>query len=214
MTMPHVLLTGFEPFGGADTNPSWEAVQTACEQLTISATAIELPVDFDASAVHLRTAIENANPDLVICVGQAARRPALTIERVAVNLIDAPIPDNAENQPIDQPVVAGAPDAYFASLPVKACVEAARAAGVPTSASLTAGSYVCNSTFFHLQHLIATEYPHLKGGFVHVPLSPEQGIDGSVPTLSPAMVGTALAAIVHTALKVEVDVEVVGGQTH
>lgn len=214
MAMPQVLLTGFEPFNSADTNPSWEAVQQACEQLAIPTTAVELSVEFSASATELRQAIEQSTPDVVICVGQAARRHALTVERVAVNLIDAPIPDNAESQPVDQPVIADAPAAYFASLPVKACVEAARAAGVPTAASMTAGTYVCNSIFFHLLHLIATEYPHLKGGFVHVPLSSQQGIDGTVPTLPPHMVATALTAIVHTALKVDSDIEVVGGQTH
>ncbi|WP_343076217.1 pyroglutamyl-peptidase I [Natronoglycomyces albus] len=212
--MPKVLLTGFEPFGGEQTNPSWEAVELACERLSLPTTAVELPVSFADSALQLREAIATAQPDLVLCLGQAAGRAALTIERVALNLIDAPIPDNAQAQPIDEPVVAQGPAAYFAALPVKACVEASRAVGVPAAASLTAGTYVCNSTFYYLSHLIATEYPSLKGGFIHVPLSPKQGIDGGQATLDPSAVATALVAIVHTALRVDTDIASTGGQTH
>ncbi|MER7208687.1 pyroglutamyl-peptidase I [Streptosporangium sp. NPDC000239] len=210
-----VLLTGFEPFDGSSVNPSWEAVG-----LVQGVRAVRLPCVFGESLERLRAAVAEHDPSVVVCVGQAGGRPDVTVERVAVNLDDARIPDNAGRQPIDEPVVRGGPAAYFATLPVKACVAAARAASVPASVSQSAGTFVCNHLFYGLMHLIATERPRMRGGFVHLPFTPEQALGRGVPTapsmpsMPSATAATALTAIVTAAVSVGDDLRLVGGSLH
>lgn len=214
--MKRILLTGFEPFDGERTNPSWQAVRVAAGHpmpgLTL-ATA-ELPCVFGDALTALRAAVDATDPDLVVCVGQAGGRPDLTVERVAINLDDARIPDNAGARPTDRPVVPGGPAAYFATLPVKACVAAVRAAGLPASVSHTAGTFVCNHVFYGLLHLAATERPGLRGGFVHVPYAPGQVLDRSAPALPVAAVADGLRAVAATAAARTEDIRAVGGATH
>src|SRR3954466_1794188 len=136
--MARVLMTGFAPFGGEPVNPSWQAVSLLGARRDDIA-AVELPCEFAASLPALRRAVEEHRPSLVVCVGQAGGRLDVTPERVAVNLIDARIPDNAGEQPVDVPVVPDGPAAYFTTLPVKACVAAIRASGVPASGAPTHG---------------------------------------------------------------------------
>lgn len=194
-----VLLTGFEAFDGQGVNASWLAVQevrdgwdrpeglvTAC-----------LPVSFRGARQALRTQVAEHLPDVVLCVGEAGR-PAVSIERVAVNLIDARIPDNDGSAPVDVPVVAGAPVAFFTGLPVKACLVAAQRTGVPVEVSGTAGSYVCNATFYALMHLLG-RHPGVVGGFVHVPRAPEQVSSGQ-PSLPTAATSRALRAVLDETL--------------
>lgn len=204
-----ILLTGFEPFDGAAVNPSWEAVR-----LVPGVRAVQLPCVFGQSLERLRTAVLEHDPAVIVCVGQAGGRPDVTVERVAVNLDDARIPDNAGRQPIDEPVVRGGPAAYFATLPVKACVAAARTAGVPASVSHSAGTFVCNHLFYGLMHLIATESPGVRGGFVHVPFAPEQVLGRGEPSMPVTMAAGALTAIVTAAVSVRSDLRLVGGSLH
>ncbi|MFH8371092.1 pyroglutamyl-peptidase I [Streptomyces sp. NPDC018031] len=214
--MTTVLLTGFEPFDGERTNPSWQAVRAAAGRPLpgLTLTTAELPCVFGDALTALRAAVAATDPDVVIAVGQAGGRPDLTVERVAINLDDARIPDNAGRRPIDRPVVPGGPAAYFATLPVKACVAAARAAGLPASVSHTAGTFVCNHVFYGLLHLAATERPGLRGGFVHVPYAPEQVLDRSAPALPVAAVADGLRAVAATAAARTEDIRAVGGATH
>ena len=211
--MARVLLTGFEPFGGATVNPSWTAASLAAAEppAGVRAEAVLLPCVFGDSVAALRAAVLRTRPDLVLCVGQAGGRPDVTVERIAVNLDDAPIPDNAGRRPVDEPVVPGGPAAYFGSLPLKACVAAVRAAGLPASVSQTAGTFVCNHVFYGLMHLIATELPDLRGGFVHIPFAPEQVADQSRPSLPAACSAEALRVIVATALARTGDARVSAG---
>ncbi|WP_030671633.1 pyroglutamyl-peptidase I [Streptomyces rimosus] len=211
-----VLLTGFEPFDGERTNPSWEAVRDAAASPPdgLEITAVELPCVYGRSRTALREAVAAHDPDLVLCVGQAGGRPDLTVERVAVNIDDARIPDVSGAQPIDEPVVPGGPAAYFAALPVKACVAAVREAGLPASVSNTAGTFVCNHVFYDLMHLIATERPALRGGFVHVPYAPGQVTGRSLPSLPVSAVAEGLRVIAATAARTNTDIKVVGGATH
>ncbi|GAA3429464.1 pyroglutamyl-peptidase I [Streptosporangium sandarakinum] len=204
-----VLLTGFEPFDGDTVNPSWEAVG-----LVPGVRAVQVPCVFGAAVERLREAVAEHDPRVVVCVGQAGGRADVTVERVAVNLDDARIPDNAGRQPIDEPVVRGGPAAYFATLPVKACVAAARAVGVPASVSQSAGTFVCNHLFYGLMHLIATERPDIRGGFVHVPFAPGQVADRAAPSMPPALVAEALTAIVTAASSMDGDLRLVGGSLH
>ncbi|VVJ22826.1 Pyrrolidone-carboxylate peptidase (EC [Amycolatopsis camponoti] len=212
--MARVLMTGFAPFGGEPVNPSWQAVSLLGARRDDIA-AVELPCEFAASLPTLRRAVEEHRPSLVVCVGQAGGRPDVTPERVAVNLIDARIPDNAGARPVDVPVVPDGPAAYFTTLPVKACVAAIRAAGVPASVSHTAGTYVCNQVFYGLMHLLSAR-PDVRGGFVHVPFSPEQvaASGKAVPSLGVDRIADALEALVDTALRTTTDLAVSAGAEH
>ena len=212
--MAEVLVTGFAPFGGEPVNPSWQAVSLLGARRDDIA-AVELPCEFAASLPALRAAVEEHRPSLVVCVGQAGGRLDITPERVAVNLIDARIPDNAGEQPVDVPVVPDGPAAYFTTLPVKACVAAIRAAGVPASVSHTAGTYVCNQVFYGLMHLLST-LPDVRGGFVHVPYSPEQvaASGKAAPSLGVDRIADALEALVDTASKTTEDLAVSAGAEH
>lgn len=214
---PRVLITGFEPFGGEHTNPSWQtaaAVEAAAGTSGPEITAVQLSCVFGTALDELRDAVDTCEPDLVLCLGQAGGRTGLGVERVAVNIDDARIPDNAGRQPVDEPVVAGGPTAYFASLPVKACVAAAREAGVPASVSQTAGTFVCNHVFYGLGHLIATGRPGLRGGFVHVPYAPHQVTDRAEPSLSVRDMATGVRAVLTAALETDEDLRTPGGALH
>ena len=180
--MRKVLLTGFEPFGGDALNPSWLAAQALHGRRIAGhqVVAAQLPTVFGASLERLDALLHQHRPVLVVCLGLAAGRAALSLERVAINVQDARMPDNAGAEPVDAPVVPGGPAAYFSTLPIKAMRAAAQAAGVSAEVSQTAGTFVCNHVFYGLMHRLATE-PALagaRGGFVHVPLLPEQGTPG------------------------------------
>ncbi|MEU8515942.1 pyroglutamyl-peptidase I [Kitasatospora sp. NPDC048722] len=214
--MTRVLLTGFEPFDGADVNPSWEVARLVADQPPegLLVTAVRLSCVFGRAAEELRAAVGECAPDLVVCLGQAAGRPDVTVERVALNVDDARIPDNAGARPVDAPVVPGGPAAYFATLPVKACVAAVRAAGLPASLSHTAGTFVCNHVFYALMHLLATERPGVRGGFVHIPALPEQVLDRAQPSLPADAVAHALRALLTAAATTSADLRVPEGATH
>ncbi|MGP8303506.1 pyroglutamyl-peptidase I [Streptomyces inhibens] len=214
--MTRVLLTGFAPFEGESVNPSWQAVRAAAAEppAGIEASAVELPCVYGASIAVLRAAIEETRPEIVVCVGQAGGRPDITVERIAVNIDDARIPDASGAEPIDEVIVPGGPAAYFSTLPIKACVAAVRAAGLPASVSNTAGTFVCNHVFYGLAHLIATELPGIRGGFVHVPYAPEQVVARARPSLPVSAVAQALRAIAVTAAHTRTDLRVAEGATH
>ena len=170
---PTVLLTGFEAFGGAAVNPSWLAAQALHGRQIAHhrVVAARLPTVFDASLLALDALLAAHSPALVLCVGQASGRQALSLERVAINLNDASLADNRGAQPVDTPVVPDGPAAYFSSLPLKAMLQALRQHGLPVELSQTAGTFVCNHVFYGLMHSLATAsaLQGTRGGFVHVP---------------------------------------------
>ncbi|MBC5781845.1 pyroglutamyl-peptidase I [Ramlibacter sp. USB13] len=173
-----VLVTGFDPFGGSAVNPSWDAIH-ALNGREIAGHRIvggEIPTVFGTSLGRLQALMEQHRPRLVICTGQAGGRPAISLERVAINVNDARIPDNVGAKPIDVPIVPDGPAAYFTSLPIKAMLKALLDAGVRAEVSQTAGTFVCNQTFYGLMHLLARpEWQGVRGGLIHVPWLPEQG---------------------------------------
>lgn len=208
--MKKVLITGFEPFGGENINPSWEVAKILAKQPHID--AVQLPCVFDRSLDVLREKIQALQPDAVICIGQAGGRSSIEIERVAINLNDASIPDNQGNQPIDTAIVPHAPAAYFTTLPAKAMVQAVKNAGVPASLSLSAGSYVCNHVMFGLLHFLAENFPQTRGGFIHIPFLPEQGVQHrNAPTMALDTLVKGLNIAVETALHTEHDLQIAGG---
>jgi pyroglutamyl-peptidase len=172
---PLILLTGFEPFGGDSINPSWLIAQALHGQDLGGARvqALCLPTEFGKAITQLKLALKHRRPELVLALGQASGRADLTPERVAINVDDARIADNAGAAPIDEPIVARGPAAYFSSLPIKAMVVAMQNAGLPASVSQTAGTFVCNHVFYGLMHAVRRR-PGVRAGFMHVPLLPEQ----------------------------------------
>jgi pyroglutamyl-peptidase len=171
-----ILLTAFEPFGGDDLNPSREIALALDGQLIEGARvcAVELPCVFGGALQALDRALEETQPVLAVSLGLAAGRAGLSVERVAINVDDARIADNAGAQPVDAPVVPGGPAAYFSTLPVKAIVQTLREQGLEAAVSQTAGTFVCNHVFYGLQHRLAG--CGVRSGFVHVPLMPAQAL--------------------------------------
>lgn len=200
---PTLLVTGFEPFGGESINPAEELLRTLEAEHVAGhriATAL-LPVTFADALPALQREIERLQPVLVLGVGQAGGRARLSVERVALNLVDARIPDNAGQQPVDVPVIPGAPAAYFSSLPVKLMLKAMLARGVPAELSLSAGTYVCNAVFFALEHLAATRHPGLRTGFIHVPFLPAQAaLHAGAPALDVGTLRTGVLAALEAAV--------------
>jgi pyroglutamyl-peptidase len=215
--MKTVLLTAFAPFEGESINPSWEAVRTFEGKVIDGARVVvrQLPVTFSQCGVVLTEALDELQPDRILCIGQAGGRSDFTVERVAINVDDARIPDNEGQQPIDQPIVAEGPVAYFSSLPIKAIVAAVREAGIPASVSQTAGTFTCNNVMYHLLHWLETRQSQARGGFIHIPYLPEQAVKHpGAPSMAAANVIQALEIAVQVTLSVDKDLRVVGGATH
>ena len=206
-----MLLTGFEPFAGDATNPSGDAVRRVAERWVGPETLVTevLPVTFAGAAGRVRALIAEHSPDVVIAVGLAGNRAEVTPERVAINLTDARIPDNAGAQPLDEPSVSGAPAAYFATLPVKGIAAAIADAGVPASVSHSAGTFVCNHVMFAALDE-ASRRDGLRAGFVHVPWAAETAPAG-VPTLPLGDIVRAVEIAVRTTLEVRADPPLTGG---
>ncbi|WLI04838.1 MULTISPECIES: pyroglutamyl-peptidase I [Pseudomonas] len=202
--MRTVLLTGFEPFDRDPVNPSWEAARLldGCmidEDVMI--VARELPCAFATAGECLVRLIDEWRPVMVIATGLAPGRSEISMERVAININDARIPDNLGEQPVDTAVVVGGPAAYFSTLPIKAMVKAVREAGIAASVSQTAGTFVCNQVFYRLQHVLAGT--SVRSGFIHVPCEALMALPSLVEGLRIA---------VCAAWSTSVDVLEVGGQ--
>lgn len=217
--MKTVLLTGFEPFGGESVNPSGEIARQLHGKVIGGhrVTGALLPCVFGAAITELKKQIRATKPALVICVGQAGGRAEITSERVAINVDDARIPDNAGRQPVDQPVVRGGPAAYWSTLPIKAMVAALTRRGIPASVSQTAGTFVCNHVFYGLMHVLRGQNKR-RGGFIHVPFLPEQalrpGSGRAQPSLPLETMTLAIGTAITVALKTRRDVRVAGGASH
>lgn len=216
-TPPLILLTGFDPFGGETINPSWELARALSGERLEDARlhALRLPCVFGQASDVLRTALKALQPAMVLCIGQAGGRCDLSLERVAINLDDARIPDNRGAQPVDQPIEADGPAAYFSTLPIKTMVASLRQAGVPASVSHTAGTFVCNHVFYALQHALRGRA--VCSGFMHIPFLPEQAAhhpgSASLP-LSMLIEGTRVAQRSAWQHRVQQDLAVSEGQTH
>ena len=211
-----LLITGFDPFGGASINPAYEAVKLLPDRIgDCDIVKLEVPTVYVEDGVVLSKAIEEHQPDIVICVGQAGGRSGMTIEKVAVNLMDARIKDNKGQQPLDELICRDGENAYFAKLPVKAMVKAMKDRGIPARVSYTAGTFVCNDIMYRLLYLIDKKYPAMRGGFIHVPYLPEQVLElpDGMPSMSAASIAEALEAGIVAALNNEDDIVTVGGET-
>lgn len=210
---PRILLTGFDPFGGETVNPSWEAV-SALHGRRVGGhriVALQLPTEFAASLRALRRALREERPAIALGVGQAGGRSRLSLERVAINVNDARIPDNAGAQPVDEPVVAGGPAAYFSTLPIKAMLAALREEGLPAEISNTAGTYVCNHIAYAMAHYTARQRG-VRTGFLHIPFLPDQAVSHAhAPSMSLEDVRRGLLVALRTAAHVRMDARLAAG---
>ena len=190
--MRKLLITGFDCFGGAGINPSWEAVKLLPDQIgDFTVEKLEIPTVFGLAAETVLAKANEVKPDVILCVGQAGGRDAVTPERIAVNIRDAKIRDNAGNQPIGQFVAPDGPAAYFATVPVMEMAQAIRDVQIPGAISNSAGAFVCNDTLYSLLHHYAGT--DVKIGFIHVPYLPEQG----TPSLPLERTAAALQAAIQ-----------------
>ncbi|MGH8635256.1 MAG: pyroglutamyl-peptidase I [Burkholderiales bacterium] len=192
-----ILVTGFDPFGGAKVNASLEALRRLPARIgALEIATVELPTSYRRSLPALEAAIARTKPQIVLCVGQAGDRSALCVERVAVNIQDASSPDNDGAQPVDAPVVAGGPAAYLATLPVRAAVAALRAEELPAELSTSAGTFVCNHVFYGLMHVAATRRHPFRAGFLHVPALPQQAKAGA-PSMPAESIARGIAVVLE-----------------
>ena len=185
----NVLLTGFEPFGGSQVNPSAQVVRTLARDGLpgVALHSAILPVDRQGGPATLLNAVRALHPDAILCLGEATRRMVISIERMAINLLDYRMVDNAGHQAIDEPIVPDGPAAYFVTLPVRAMLEAVRAAGIPAELSLSAGAFLCNQVTYELLHYLTTYQLDIPAGFVHLPALPEQVTNAYPPIPSMAL---------------------------
>ena len=190
--MRKLLITGFDSFGGAGINPSWEAVKLLPNRIgDFEIHKLEIPTVFGLAAETVLARAADVDPNVILCVGQAGGRDAVTPERIAVNIRDARIPDNAGNQPRGEFVAAHGPAAYFATVPVTDMAHAIRRCHIPATVSNSAGAYVCNDTLYSLlHHYTGTD---VKVGFIHVPYLPEPG----TPSLPLEKTAAALEAVIE-----------------
>ncbi len=198
-----VLVTGFEPFGGEKINPSFEAVKLLPDSIDgVSIIKRQVPTVFRKSIEELKRLIEEIKPDVELCVGQAGGRSEISIERVAINIDDANIKDNEGNQPVDEIIFEDGENAYFSNLPIKAMVEKIKNNGIPACISNSAGTFVCNHIMYGLLYLIDKKYPHIKGGFIHVPYLPEQVVDKrNIPSMSLDNIKKALVLAIEAIIE-------------
>ena len=198
--MRRVLLTGFEPFAGAPANPSWDAIELLLQSTVFDAEVVSrrLPVAFGSGARRLLEHVTAHTPDVVIAVGVAEGRRAVTPELVAINYRNARIPDNKGRQPIDSPVVPGGEPAYFSTLPVHEIVAELDTQGIPAEVSLSAGSFVCNDTFYALQRSLVGL--GVSSGFIHVPATTHMKLNDDVPVMPLGQIAKALGVAVNVTL--------------
>ncbi len=212
-----LLLIGFEPFGGESINPSAEVARAldGTDIRDAHIVAAILPVAFGRVVDALDSLLRTHRPDFVVALGQAGGRNAISFERIAVNLIDARIADNDGSQPIDAPVIADAPAAYFSTLPVKAMYARLDALGIPAALSHSAGTFVCNQVFFALAHWTAMHAPATRVGFIHLPWLPEQAArHQDEPDMTLETMSAAIRMAIDCALTTPTDAHVAGGDTH
>ncbi|WP_188204338.1 pyroglutamyl-peptidase I [Desemzia incerta] len=213
-----ILVTGFDPFGGEKINPALEAVKGLADTIKgAEIKKLEIPTVFNKSAEVVQKAIEEFQPDYVLNIGQAGGRYEISPERVAINVDDARIADNEGNQPIDAPIKEDGDAAYFTQLPVKAMVTAIKNVGIPGAVSNTAGTFVCNHIMYQVQYMIHTNFPKIKGGFIHVPYIPEQVVNKpGQPAMSLSDMTKGLTAAIEAVVEFDgkEDLKQVGGAIH
>lgn len=212
-----VLVTGFDPFDKDIINPAYEAVKKLPDKIKdAEIIKLEIPTSFKRSETIIEEAIEKYSPDIILSIGQAGGRNEITIEKVAINLLEARIKDNDGYQPFDTPIKEDGETAYFTNLPIKGMVKHIKENNIPVSISYTAGTFVCNSVMYNILYLINKKYNNLKGGFIHVPYLPDQAMGKNpIPSsMSSEMISKAIELGIE-AILMNIDGEnLILGETH
>lgn len=210
----HILVTGFSPFGGETINPSWELVRGLPDVMAgHRIEKLRVPTEFGQSIAVVTAAIDKLKPALVLCFGQAGGRSCMSVERVAINMDDARIADNAGVQLIDQPIRADGTAAYFSTVPIKSMVAAMHKTGIPAEVSNSAGTFVCNHLMYGVLHHIARHRYATRAGFIHVPYLDTQVIGQSqVASMSLATMIAGAKAAIMAAAKRKTDLKLIGGK--
>jgi len=174
MTEPHILVTGFEPFGGDALNPSRDLAKAVDGRRfgSLATHGLVLPVEHVAARRLVAPALEAPGLAAVLHLGLAGGRARIALEQVGVNAMDYPLPDAAGRTVKGEPCVAGGPAAYLATLPLREILAALTAEGIPAYLSYTAGTYLCNYTVYTTLHALADRRPPVPAGFVHLPYLP------------------------------------------
>ncbi len=212
-----ILVTGFDPFGGESLNPAFEAVKLLPDNIAgAKIIKLEIPTVFGKGAMAVEKAIEEHKPNCVVCIGQAGGRSCISIEKVGINYIDARIPDNDGNQPLDVKIKEDGETAYFATLPIKAMVENVRKHGIQSHLSFTAGTYVCNDVMYSLLYYISKNNLDIKGGFIHVPYTISQTVDkaNGTPGWSEDCIAKGLEYAIEAIALNDEDKSIALGTTH
>lgn len=215
--MLKILVTAFDPFGQDTKNPALEAVNLLKDAINdAEIIKLEIPTIFNQSADVVARVIEQEQPDIVVHIGQAGGRFGITPERVAINLDDARIPDNAGQQPIDRIIKADGQAAHFSQLPIKAIVESLKEHAIPASVSNSAGTFVCNHIMYQTLYLCQKQYPNIQSGFIHVPYLPEQTLERPAPSMSLDMIvkGLEIALATIVSYHNQADDKIIGGSLH
>ncbi len=199
----HILITAFEPFQQETVNATMEALALLPDELPgARLTRRVLPVEFGRSVDLLCAWLDELQPDAVICLGQATGRADITPERVAINVSDARIADNAGAQPVDQPIRADGPAAWFSTLPLREMIAAMKGQGVPASLSNTAGTFVCNHLMYGLLDHLNRTGRHIPAGFVHIPATPVQATERPSASMAPETVARGLRAAIGAVVNI------------
>ncbi|HEY7914243.1 MAG TPA: pyroglutamyl-peptidase I [Blastocatellia bacterium] len=203
--MRRLLLTAFEPFNGETINPSFEAAR-AMEGIDFQDASLRvrvLPVDRYRAIEMALDDLREYKPDHVIMLGEAGRRFRVMPERIAINVDDYRIPDNAGNQPAGEPVVEGGPAGYFSTLPIRAIVERLKRRSIPADVSNSAGTYLCNRLFYSVMHRISIESLQTTAGFIHLPYMHDQVVEKQIdfPSLSRETIIEAVRLVLDVTLK-------------
>ena len=211
-----ILVSGFDPFGGEKINPAIESVKLLPDEIKgAKIIKVEIPTVARKSLKKLEEVIEIEKPDVVLSVGQAGGRTDISVERVGINMDDFRIKDNEGNQPIDEKIAEGGPDAYLVTIPIKAMVQKMIENKIPASVSNTAGTFVCNHVCYGMAHLASTKYPNMRTGFVHIPFLPEQVVDKrNMPSMPLELIAKGLEYAIEAIIENKKDIKAEGGATH
>lgn len=211
-----ILVSGFDPFGGEKINPAIESVKLLPDEIKgAKIIKVEIPTVARKSLKKLEEVIEIEKPDVVLSVGQAGGRTDISVERVGINMDDFRIKDNEGNQPIDEKIAEGGPDAYLVTIPIKAMVQKMIENKIPASVSNTARTFVCNHVCYGMAHLASTKYPNMRTGFVHIPFLPEQVVDKrNMPSMPLEMIAKGLEYAIEAIIENKKDIKAEGGATH
>lgn len=211
-----ILLTAFDPFGGEKVNPALEAVKLVEDNIKgAEIIKLEIPTVFSKGPKTIFEKIDEINPDVVLSIGQAGGRSAMSVEFVGINWADGRIPDNEGNQPLGQKIFEDGETAYTSALPVKGMVENMRKNGIPAYLSYTAGTYVCNDVLYSVLYYVNKNKKNIKSGFIHVPYAADQVVDKPNGTafMSLEMIAKGITHAIEAIVELDEDINVNMGQT-